>query len=111
MNDSTKYDVTISNLKERVSEYDPEIRYTSKMMPSIPIKYHPYIIYLIIPIIIFSLLIGIKPKFILEEKETEDGVQNKLLYSKIFITTILISAALGICIYIYFYKKKKLLTN
>lgn len=97
---------TINRLERRVDDvtgtgnsagsYFPNFSDTSSMM-----------YYAAIPVVVGGALVYLKPGFLME-MDSFDGEypEHKLNYRRLLLTTMVLSAAIGIGIYMYFFRKK-----
>lgn len=110
--DTPSYDKIINNLKSQVSAYDSSIKPTSKFIPNFSnfsnLFSNPLVKVGTLFIIIFIILVLLKPMFLFYDYTDEEGNQvRKLDYSKLFTSSVIITLVLSISFYVYDYKTNK----
>ena len=100
-------DMTLSGLQNKVSEFTTTT--TKKTTTTTTYKINTlFVLYGSIPIIIMIVLYMYKPKFVMKEVLSDDGVSElKINVKNLLITTTILATLIIVAIYTYFYNKNK----
>lgn len=105
--DIENMDMTLSGLQNKVSEFTTTT--TKKTTTTTTYKINTiFVLYGSIPIIIMIVLYMYKPKFVMKEVLSDDGVSElKINVKNLLITTTIFATLIIVAIYTYFYNKNK----
>lgn len=105
--DIENMDMTLSGLQNKVSEFTTTT--TKKTTTTTTYKINTlFVLYGSIPIIIMIVLYMYKPKFVMKEVLSDDGVSElKINVKNLLITTTILATLIIVAIYTYFYNKNK----
>jgi hypothetical protein len=109
------YDETISKLNMEVRQITSTnvAMHTTKtgtfFVPTVILK-SSILFYICVPLIIVFVLFFFKPKLIMKEDTIIDKEsRKKISFKKLILTTIIVSAIITICMFVYSYRKKVVL--
>ena len=105
--DIENMDMTLSGLQNKVSEFTTTTRKYGTQHVTYKIN-SLFVLYGSIPIIILIVLYMCKPKFVMKEVLSDDGVSEfKINVITLVITTTIFSMLIALGIYTYLYNKNK----
>lgn len=102
--DSADYNEQIADLKKRLEVYT-KFSYGNKESKTLIFGIPTYILYIIPPLLLLILFLIIKPSYLMKEITKDDKTEKTLIYSKLFLYSLLFGFIIDIGIWIVFIKK------